>query len=88
MLLLTRYVICCPKVKLLDPSLGETVTIDIEADTPMLEVKRQLHLKTGSCQSTSMDITQHAAAVLVAVTLADVNHGNAGELTAAALSSW
>jgi hypothetical protein len=32
----------------LDPSAGESVEIDIEADTPQLEVKRQLHLKTGA----------------------------------------
>ncbi|KIZ02960.1 hypothetical protein MNEG_4995 [Monoraphidium neglectum] len=36
------------RVKLLDPSAGESVEIDIEADTPQLEVKRQLHLKTGA----------------------------------------
>ncbi|KAI8469204.1 MAG: hypothetical protein J3K34DRAFT_424344 [Monoraphidium minutum] len=37
------------QVKLLDPSTsaGESVEVDIQADTPLLEVKRQLHLKTG-----------------------------------------
>lgn len=42
---------CDTQVKLLRPIDGkETVTIDIETGTPMLEMKRQLALETGAAQ--------------------------------------